>query len=210
MNSTSKKETELLRKQIFSLAALLLMSGCSTDHASDDSKDQAKNGLTQVHNSTIQESDRRTGQETSKRLTNLAQSVPEVNDATAVVIGKYALVGIDIDADIERSQVGTVKYSVGETLKNDPHGAYAIVVADPDLNARIKEVAADIKNGEPVRGILNELADITSRVIPEVPGDTLTPTPAKVTDDQGNSPHNQDDRKQLEKEQNEQSNHHKD
>ncbi|MGE7779275.1 YhcN/YlaJ family sporulation lipoprotein [Peribacillus sp. NPDC097264] len=201
---------ELLRKQIFSLAALLLMSGCSTDHASDDSKDQAKNGLTQVHNSTIQESDRRTGQETSKRLTNLAQSVPEVNDATAVVIGKYALVGIDIDADIERSQVGTVKYSVGETLKNDPHGAYAIVVADPDLNARIKEVAADIKNGEPVRGILNELADITSRVIPEVPGDTLTPTPAKVTDDQGNSPHNQDDRKQLEKEQNEQSNHHKD
>ncbi|MFJ7638735.1 YhcN/YlaJ family sporulation lipoprotein [Peribacillus sp. NPDC097206] len=199
-----------MRKQIFSLAALLLMSGCSTDHASDDSKDQAKNGLTQVHNSTIQESDRRTGQETSKRLTNLAQSVPEVNDATAVVIGKYALVGIDIDADIERSQVGTVKYSVGETLKNDPHGAYAIVVADPDLNARIKEVAADIKNGEPVRGILNELADITSRVIPEVPGDTLTPTPAKVTDDQGNSPHNQDDRKQLEKEQNEQSNHHKD
>lgn len=199
-----------MRKLIFSLATLILMSGCSMDDTSKEPKDQGKNGLTQVHNSTIQESDRRTGQKTSKRLTDLAQSVPEVNDATAVVIGKYALVGIDIDADIERSQVGTVKYSVGETLKDDPYGAYAIVVADPDLYARIKEVAADIKNGQPVRGILNELADITSRVIPEVPGDTLAPTPTKVTEDRGNSPDNENDRKRLESEQNEQSNHHKD
>lgn len=206
----SEKEAGHLRKLIFSFATILLMSGCSMDNNSKESTDQTKNSLTQVNNSTIQESDRRTGQQTSKRLTDLAQSVPEVNDATAVVLGKYALVGIDIDADIERSQVGTVKYSVGETLKNDPHGAYAIVIADPDLYARIKEVAADIRNGEPVRGILNELADITSRVIPEVPGDTLTPTPTKVMEDNKNSPDDSDERKQLEKEQNDQSNHYKD
>lgn len=180
------------------------------DNNSKESTDTTKNNLTQVHNTTIQESDRRTGQHTSKRLTALAQSVPEVNDATAVVLGKYALVGIDIDADIERSQVGTVKYSVGETLKNDPYGAYAIVVADPDLYARIKEVAADIRNGEPVRGVLNELADITSRLIPEIPSDTLKPTPTKVMEDKKNSLDESDERKQLDKKQNEQSNHYKD
>lgn len=206
----SEKEAGHLRKLFFSLATILLMSGCSMDNNGKESSDQTKDGLTHVNNSTLQESDRLTGQQTSKRLTELAQSVPEVNDATAVVLGKYALVGIDIDADIERSQVGTVKYSVGETLKNDPHGAYAMVIADPDLYARIKEVAADIRKGEPVRGILNELADITSRVIPEVPGDTLTPTPSKVMEDNKNSLDDSNERKRLEKEQNEQSNHYKD
>ncbi|MGE7602270.1 YhcN/YlaJ family sporulation lipoprotein [Peribacillus sp. NPDC097675] len=199
-----------MHKLFFSFATILLMSGCSMDNNSNESTDSTKNNLTQVHNTTIQESDRRTGQNTSKRLKALAQSVPEVNDATAVVLGKYALVGIDIDEDIERSQVGTVKYTVGETLKNDPYGAYAIVVADPDLYARIKEVAADIRNGEPVRGILNELADITSRVIPEIPSDNLEPTPTKVMEDKKNSPNDTHERKQLDKEQNEQSNHYKD
>lgn len=89
----SEKEAGHLRKLFFSFATILLMSGCSMDNNSKESSDQTRDGLTQVNNSTIQESDRMTGQQTSKRLTDLAQSVPEVNDATAVVLGKYALVG---------------------------------------------------------------------------------------------------------------------
>ncbi len=50
--------------------------------------------------------DRKTGQQISKRLVTLATSIPNVNDATAVVIGKYAIVGIDVDSKLERSQVG--------------------------------------------------------------------------------------------------------
>lgn len=199
-----------MRKLMLTFATMILISGCTMNHKSEELQNQTKDNLTKVHNTTIQESDRSTGQQTAKRLTDLAQSVKEVNNATAVVLGKYALVGIDIDGDIERSQVGTIKYSVGESLKNDPHGAYAVVVADPDVNARIKEIAKDIKNGEPVRGILNELADITSRIIPEVPGDNLEPTPTKIMEEKKNAPDDLQERKQLEEEQDDQSNNYKD
>ncbi|MED3691429.1 YhcN/YlaJ family sporulation lipoprotein [Peribacillus butanolivorans] len=201
-----------MRKLILSLATVLLMTGCSmnnNNNNNEESQDNTKSNLTKVNNSSVQETDRKTGQQTAKRLTGLAKSIPEVNDATAVVLGKYAIVGIDIDQDIERSQVGTIKYSVGESLKNDPNGANAIIVADPDINERIREVAKDINNGKPVRGILNELADITSRVIPEVPGDILTPTPTKVIENEKAKLNNNKERKQLDEEQNDQSNHYK-
>ncbi|MCO0598362.1 YhcN/YlaJ family sporulation lipoprotein [Peribacillus butanolivorans] len=198
-----------MRKLILSLATVLLMTGCSMNNNNEESQDNTKSNLTKVNNSSVQETDRKTGQQTAKRLTGLAKSIPEVNDATAVVLGKYAIVGIDIDQDIERSQVGTIKYSVGESLKHDPNGANAIIVADPDINERIREVAKDINNGKPVRGILNELADITSRVIPEVPGDILTPTPTKVIENEKAKLNNNKERKQLDEEQNDQSNHYK-
>ncbi|MGW6384272.1 YhcN/YlaJ family sporulation lipoprotein [Peribacillus butanolivorans] len=200
-----------MRKLILSLATVLLMTGCSmnNNNNNEQSQDNTKSNLTKVNNSSVQETDRKTGQQTAKRLTGLAKSIPEVNDATAVVLGKYAIVGIDIDQDIERSQVGTIKYSVGESLKHDPNGANAIIVADPDINERIREVAKDINNGKPVRGVLNELADITSRVIPEVPGDILTPTPTKVIENEKAKLNNNKERKQLDEEQNDQSNHYK-
>ncbi|MEK4535291.1 YhcN/YlaJ family sporulation lipoprotein [Peribacillus sp. FSL K6-1552] len=198
-----------MRKLILSLATVLLMTGCSMNNDNEESQDNTKSNLTKVNNSSVQETDRKTGQQTAKRLTGLAKSIPEVNDATAVVLGKYAIVGIDIDQDIERSQVGTIKYSVGESLKNDPNGANAIIVADPDINERIREVAKDINNGKPVRGILNELADITSRVIPEVPGDILTPTPTKIIENEKAKLNDNKERKQLDEEQNDQSNHYK-
>lgn len=199
-----------MQKIVLSIAAVLLMTGCTMDNNNNEaSENNGKNNITKVNNTTIKEADRTTGQQTASRLTGLANSIPEVNDATAVVLGKYAIVGIDIDQDIERSQVGTIKYSVGETLKHDPNGANAIVVADPDLNERIREVAKDIKDGKPVTGILNELADITSRVIPEVPGDILTPTPSKAIEREKNKLDDNTERKELDEEQNDQSNHYK-
>ena len=51
----------------------------------------------------------------------------------------------------------------------------AVVVADPDMNARLKEVSEDIRNGKPIQGILNELADISGRLMPEIPADLVNP-----------------------------------
>ena len=68
----------------------------------------------------------------SQRLANIAGSVPNVERATAVALGKYAIVGIDVNEDLDRSKVGALKYSVAEALKKDPMGANAVVVADPE------------------------------------------------------------------------------
>jgi len=184
----------------------MVLVGCNTQN---NAADNEKDNLVKVKNSTIQEVDRETGQQVSKHLVDLATGVPNVRDATAVVIGNYAIVGIDVDKNIDRSQVGSIKYSVAESLKNDPHRARAVVIADPDLTARLKEIADDIRAGNPISGIMNELSDISGRLMPEVPGDMLEPKARNGTENPKKGLENQDS-KQLEKEQDDQSLNHKD
>ncbi len=185
----------------------MFLAGCNNDRHQQIA-DSEHPSLVNVNNSSIPNVDRQSGQEISKRLVQLAVSIPHVNDATAVVLGNYAIVGIDVDAKIDRSQVGTIKYSVAESLKKDPYGAKAVVVADADTTQRLKEIQTDIKNGSPVRGILEELADVAGRLMPEIPGDLITPSPKKATEKQDKQLPKQDE-KQLEKKQNSQSNYHK-
>lgn len=188
---------------------ILALVGCGTQN--NAANDERQN-LVKVKNSTIEEVDRETGQKVSKHLVDLATSVPNVRDATAVVLGNYAIVGIDVDRNIERSQVGSIKYSVAESLKNDPHGARAVVIADPDMTARLREVAEDIRAGNPISGIMNELSDISGRLMPEVPADMIEPKAknGKNATENPKKEMNNQDSKQLEKEQDDQSKHHKD
>ncbi|WHY87947.1 YhcN/YlaJ family sporulation lipoprotein [Neobacillus novalis] len=195
-------------KKIFTMAALcLLLGGCNTDRHKENAKSE-NHSLVNVKNSYIESADRKSGQQISKRLVHLATSIPDVNDATAVVLGRYAIVGIDVNAKLDRSQVGTIKYSVAESLKKDPYGANAVVVADADTTERLKEIQADIKKGKPIRGIMEELADVAGRLMPEIPGDLITPSPKNATEKPDkNLPANEEDK--LKKEQKDQSNNHK-
>jgi len=107
------------------------------------------------------------------RLEALAESVAGVRDANCVVFGGYAIVGVDVEEDLDRSQVGTIKYSVAEALRKDPYGARAVVTADIDLAQRIREIREDIRQGRPVAGFAEELADIVGRLVPQFPGSVI-------------------------------------
>jgi len=167
-----------MNKIIVSAIFLMMLAGCTTNRGLQEQKNQS---LVNVKNSYIEEVDRKSGQEISQRLVKLATSIPNVNDATAVVIGRYAIVGIDVNSKLERTQVGSIKYSVAESLKKDPYGAKSIVVADADTTQRLREISTDIKKGRPIQGIMEELADVAGRLMPEVPGDLITPNPQKAT-----------------------------
>lgn len=197
-----------MKKWLIIMLVLALISGCGTNETKNGMEDQPKTA--NVKNSTIQNVDRQSGQEISQHLVDLATSIPNVNDATAVVLGRYAIVGIDVKEDIERSQVGSIKYSVAESLKNDPHGARAVVVADPDMTARIREISEDIQKGKPIQGIINELADISGRLMPEIPADIVDPEPKENTVNKAKNKLDNSETKNLENRQEEQSNHHLD
>jgi YhcN/YlaJ family sporulation lipoprotein len=112
----------------------------------------------------------KTAEEIAEHLVHLTERVPNINSATAIVLGDLVVVGIDVNAEIDRSDVGVVKYEAAEALSNDPHGAYAFISADPDINARLKEMRKKINAGHPIAGIMDELAGIIGRIIPVVPG----------------------------------------
>jgi YhcN/YlaJ family sporulation lipoprotein len=111
----------------------------------------------------------------AQRLENLARSVPKVKDATCVVFGNTAIIGINVAGNMERARVGTIKYSVAEALRKDPVGVNAIVTADIDIGNRLREMNADIRNGTPINGFAQELADIIGRIMPQFPRDIEPP-----------------------------------
>jgi YhcN/YlaJ family sporulation lipoprotein len=188
--------------------SLFLISGCNNNNK-EVAENQNQN-LVRVKNTNIPEVDRSTGQDIAQHLVDLTSRIPNVKDATAVVLGPFAFVGIDVDSDMERSQVGSLKYTVAESLKKDPHGARAVVIADPDITARLKEIAEDIENGAPIQGIANELADISGRLMPEIPADIVEPKSKKESTQDPKKQLNESEGKKLENKQDEQSNHHKD
>ena len=195
-----------MKRILLTSAISFLLTGCSfADHKENTN---SSNQLVNVKNSYIDKVDRKSGQEISKRLVELATSIPNVSDATAVVLGRYAIVGIDVNAKNDRSQVGTIKYSVAESLRKDPYGAKAIVVADADTNQRLREIQADIKKGRPLQGIMEELADVAGRLMPEVPGDLITPSPKNATEKPDQKLQGKEEKK-FNKEQDDQSNHQK-
>lgn len=100
-------------------------------------------------------------------MTEIATQMPQVESATSIVLGRYTLVGINLDPTLDRGRAGTIKYSVAQALHEDPQGANALVTADPDLVQRIRELADHINKGRPISGLADELADIAGRISPQ-------------------------------------------
>jgi YhcN/YlaJ family sporulation lipoprotein len=183
-------------------AIFITFAGCNLNEKNNSSNN---NSVVHVKNTTDEKVVNKSGQDIAKRLVKIASSVPNVNDATAVVVGKYAIVGIDVNSKVDQSRVGTIKYSVAESLQKDPYGANAIIIADPDLNVRLREIAREVNNGRPVQGFMDELAAIVGRVMPEVPSDLLKTTNPEPTE-QNNSQLNSNEKERLNNRQEKQSN----
>lgn len=109
----------------------------------------------------------RSPQAVADRLVQIATNVPQVRNATAISLGRYSVVGIDVDPTLDRGRVGTIKYTVAQALQEDPQGSNAIVTADVDIVQRIRELNQDIRNGRPMAGVMEELAEIVARIAPQ-------------------------------------------
>ncbi|MDL5141255.1 YhcN/YlaJ family sporulation lipoprotein [Bacillus atrophaeus] len=195
------------------IQAVLVLSACanqqggSKQNLQNDSARQENSKPIHVKNNSQETADNTSRPDIAKHLVKVTERVPEVKDVTAIVLGRYAVVGIDVDDTLERSKVETIKYSVAQALKNDPYGANAAVIADPDTVSRLQEMGREITAGRPVTGILDELAAIVGRVLPEVPND-VTDNEKESQTEHNNDQLNQKQEKELDQEQNDQSDNH--
>lgn len=157
---------------ITALCVCTLLIGCQPANKPPANEAAPPPGLNQHNPKTVKqtapnERKRMSAQEKADHLAALATDVPNVEGATAVVAGRYAVVGIDVDQTLDRSRVGTLKYSVAQALKEDPYGANALVTADTDIVQRLREMNEDMREGRPIQGIAEELADIAGRIMPQ-------------------------------------------
>ncbi|GAA0452862.1 YhcN/YlaJ family sporulation lipoprotein [Alkalibacillus silvisoli] len=153
---------------------VILLVGCGQGGGQGQNTQNLNNDINedhiiQVRDSEIEQNRDHTNTEAAQRLSRIASDVNEVNRATAVVFGAYTIVGIDVTDDLDRSRVGSVKYTVAEAIKDDPYGHYAFVIADGDVVARLNEINRGIQDGQASHVIVNEIANLIGRYIPETP-----------------------------------------
>lgn len=160
-----------LRKVGFFVFLIFVLAGCQQgDNEKLEQSEQKENNRYYQTNYTNNNTEEKLGNsEIAAHLADVASSVPEVNEASALVAGPYTVVAIDVKEDIDRSQVGSIKYTVSEALYHDPYGKTAVVVADGDIMVRLRNMGDKIQQGHPVQGVTEELADIVGRFMPEFP-----------------------------------------
>lgn len=155
------------RYTIIFCLSLLILVGCNSNANTLPEQKEIKVPL-QLEQTNYSKQANLNNEEIASHLATLASTVPLVNDATAIVAGPYAVVGIDIDETTAKQKIGTIKFSVSEALTNDPYGKTAVVIADADVMERLREMRTSMKDGEPA-GIVQELAEIVSRFMPTFP-----------------------------------------
>jgi len=153
------------------VVSLFLLVSCQNEKDDTLSERNTDTPYMQVKNPNNEQSSKQkpNGKGIADHLANIASDVPNVNSASAIVAGPYALVGIDVDQDLDRARVGTVKYTVSEALQHDDYGKTAVVVADGDIMERIREMRRHMQEGQPVQGVIEELSAIIGRYMPDLP-----------------------------------------
>lgn len=154
-----------LRIIMFILVSLILF-GCTNPNDRENSTSKKEQEIEQTSE---QQEISDNNDDIASHLANIASNVPDVDEAVAIVAGPYAVVGIDVAEKLDRQRVGTIKFSVNEALRDDPYGKTTVVVADADVNERIRNMRERIEDGEPIEGIVDELANIVGRFMPTFP-----------------------------------------
>lgn len=193
-----------MRTGIYTILTCFIISGCQSNNEDISmSNEKGNDRYLQVDDSDPAKKQSLSDKQIADHLASIAAGIANINDATAVVAGPYAVVGIDVDKDLDRSRVGTIKYSVLEALQHDPYGKTAVVVADGDIMERLRQLRGKMKQGYPIHGIVDELSGIVGRYMPDFPIDDNQPKEP----DQNKKVLPKKDEKKLDDIEEEQSNH---
>lgn len=159
------------------IVTAIVVSGCGTGVRNEPSPSPDHNGSVRTQQNNAGKKMIKDSAAVEAHLEQLAANVDGVESAHCVIIGNTAIVGINVDGNLERSRVGVIKYSVAEAFRKDPYGVDAFVTADLDISNRLAEIGQDIRQGRPIAGFAEELADMMGRVIPQVPRDVMPSEP---------------------------------
>lgn len=103
-----------------------------------------------------------------ERIAREAVKVNGVREATVVVSGRTAYIGLNLEPNVKKERTVAIKRVVADRAKAaEPSLLKVNVTSDPDLVARLKRIADGIKKGRPVSSFASELAEIDRRITPK-------------------------------------------
>ncbi|MGE5633233.1 MAG: YhcN/YlaJ family sporulation lipoprotein [Caulobacteraceae bacterium] len=101
-------------------------------------------------------------------IARAVETVPGVNNATVVISGNTAYVGVDLNKGTPTANVSTIKSQCAQRVRStNPDIGTVYVSTDPDFLTRIRRVSDAVRAGRPVSGFRTELTDLVRRLTPE-------------------------------------------
>ena len=110
------------------------------------------------------------------RLEKSVEQMTGVDDATVVVSGNTAYVGIDTDGDVSGKKfsygnstgVAALKQACAQKVRaSNPQIQTVYVSTDANFGERLRRVGDGVRTGSPVNGFRNELNELVRRLTPE-------------------------------------------
>lgn len=104
----------------------------------------------------------------AQNITNKLTAMEPIENASCVVNGKTALVGIDV-ADDQQGNNNTQNLKndlVTKIKKMEPGITNVVITESPDLYQRINNLSKDATTGNTMRGMTNEFTEIMNRIMP--------------------------------------------
>lgn len=101
-------------------------------------------------------------------IARACENVAGVENATVVVAGDTAYVGIDTDTATATTNLSDVKRRVAQTCRNTDANINTVYVsADANFMDRLRRVGNGVREGRPVDGFRTELTELVRRLTPE-------------------------------------------
>lgn len=110
------------------------------------------------------------------RLARTCETVPGVDNATVVISGNTAYVGVNTDGDLTgrniaygtASDLSSVKRQCAQKIKTaNPNIQTVYVSTDANFFDRLRRVGNGVRNGTPVESFRNELSNLIRNLTPE-------------------------------------------
>lgn len=179
MNLLSKRiRIMALVLSVLMVLTLMVVAGCTPKTEEQPPNPEPQQNTQDAEDADDQKEGGETGQDnaigTSERMEDMAENavdaagdVEGVAAANVVVLGNTALIGVDLDKDIEKEKVDDIKNKIDQAVKEkDKRIKNTSITADPDLATRIKKVTTGISEGRPISESWDELTDIFKRMTP--------------------------------------------
>jgi len=140
------------------------MTNRSRNQTTEQNKNNRNNSMT-----TDDEMDARESSRIADQLADEATKVKGVKSASVVFTNKTAIVGLNLEANIEGDQTEDIKQEVTNRLKRANKKVETVSIStDADTVTRIRKIAKGIAEGRPVSEFAKELSEITRRITPSV------------------------------------------
>ena len=101
--------------------------------------------------------------EDAERMANLAAKIKGVDDATVVISGRNAYVGLDLEDQVQTRNSTAVESQVNRTLRKFANRYDIRITSDADTFGRLRDIGDGVRNGTPLDRYQTDFRDFDNR-----------------------------------------------